>query len=213
MSKNNAAGYTSIALETNDLEEAAQHFAQQNLQPTEISNGQSRNANDGRVRRWRRLRLDTEQTFGLRFFVLQIEPSSYLPDQNAPDDSASSIHSIRVDSRHGSEFRTLLCEGMTLKPADQVNAFQFNGVGDTPKGQLQPRIEVVRQANSADAARISEVVYAVADLHKVHKRITKSELVPTELRKDALTGQLCFSVADEVENSLHTFVECGEAAL
>ncbi|MFC7291554.1 VOC family protein [Hirschia litorea] len=203
-------GLSSIAFSCADIEEIHNKYMRLGLFPSDISEGKSEDIQSGKQRIWRRIRLDTQRTQGVRHFIIENGEGGDILPRACGDDCVSSLDHVVINSpnadraaalygaRLGAELR------LDLERPDLASHFQFFRVGAATL-EVVSRIGVEADNDSDDT--LWGVSWSVKDIKAAHERVKKAGFRVTDIRSGRKNGSLVFTVLDRTCNTPTLFIQ------
>ncbi len=203
-------GLVSLAFSCAQIDEMHTRFSKRGLVPSDISHGQSTDSATGKTRSWKRLRLDTSQTGGVRQFVIQNEKSTPIKSKHYGDDSVQSLDHVVINSLHPERAAALYgarlgCDlRLDTERVDLASRFLFFRVGTST-------IEIVSRLGVSASTQMNDSLWGlswyVKNLDMAHKRVKKAGFNVTDIRPGRKKGTQVFTVLDRTCNTPTLFIE------
>ncbi len=202
-------GLTSLAFACKDIEKTRKKFVRRGINPSEIGVGASLDDKTGKRRSWRRMRLDTDLTFGVRQFVLELDEGSEITSQASHDDCVSQLDHVVINSpaperaaslygaKLGGELR------LDLVREDLASRFQFYRIG-------RASIEIVSRLGEEDKTAddaLWGVSWRVKNIEGAHQRLKDNGFQLTDIRPGRKKDSKVFTVLDRTCNTPTLFIE------
>ncbi len=194
---NEGPGLKSLAFGTADIAATHHKLTRRGLMPSEISEGASTNASDGRTRHWSRFRCADAETAGVKTFV--ISPQAGLPVAKAPAGSVVSLDHIVINTPNPDRALALYGARLGLDLAldrtreEWKTRFLFFRTGGLTFEVIH-RLGEDHDASGADS--IWGLTWLVDDLPAAHARLADAGFDVSDLRTGRKPGSTVFTVRD-----------------
>ncbi len=204
------SGLASLAFSCEQIDEMHNCFSKRGLIPSDIFDGQSMDRDTGKIRAWKRLRLDTRQTGGVRQFVIQNEESTPIKSKHYGDDSVQSLDHVVINSPNPERAAALYgarlgCDlRLDTERVDLASRFLFFRVGTST-------IEIVSRLGMSASTDMNDSLWGlswyVKNLEMAHERVKKAGFNVTDIRPGRKKGTQVFTVLDRTCNTPTLFIE------
>jgi len=194
MVEDGEGGLVSLAFEAHDIQQSHTYFGGQSLAPSSISLGESKNIN-GQLRCWRRFRLDTQKTRGVRIFILQNMHPKYRPEvESSNSGCVSSIEKVQIKSSDLRSATKLYQAIWGLPTRDKMNQESAtHSDKDVSLGEGEDRLY--------------GMVLGCVDIELAKSRMLDAGLIVNPIGKDIKSSEVGFTVVDEACNTSIQIVE------
>ncbi len=193
-------GIQSFVFASDDLDEDHRLMARRALQPEEIQDGQSQDGD--RHRAWRRFRLNTMATAGMRVFVVQRDKKSDdLTVQDAPTSAVNRMDHCVISSPNPDRAAALYGARLGLRFAlDRSNEardlrLQWFRAGDAI---VEVAHKISRGVSQADDSPMG-VTWQVGDIVAAHERLLAAQVSVSEIRQGFKPGTRVFTVRSHTQ--------------
>ena len=192
-------GLQTLVLASDDIDADHGTLRRRGLEPGDVAAGSSVDQATGRVRHWRRMRLDDAQCGGLRTFVLQRAAGDPLVAAAAPAHALLDLDHLVVTTtspvRALGHYGARLGFELALDRADAARQSRLMVFRAGASG-----IEVAQRPASADAAdaadRLWGITWRTGDIDAAHARLRELGRDVSEVRKGIRQGTHVFTVRD-----------------
>lgn len=196
----------SLAFATDEIDSEHKAFTRRRLNPSEITTGTSKHYQTGKTRSWRRFRLDTDCTAGIRTFVLENSPENRLTTQLVDPDCVSGLDHVVINSRSAQHAMAYYGAqlGAELKldrlREDLSSRFLFFRIGDAT-------LEVVTRIEDEFSSKHEDQLWGVSlqvhDINAAHDRVKSEGFQVSAVRDGVKIGSRVFTITD---NTCHTSI-------
>jgi catechol 2,3-dioxygenase-like lactoylglutathione lyase family enzyme len=190
-------GLQTVVFASDDIEADHHRMTGCGLEPAEITAGRSTDLATGRLRRWRRFRLNDERTGGIRIFVLQREADDPLRPAGAADDGLHDLDHLVITSGNAARaldfFGTRLGLECLLDRDDQERGSRLLVFRAGESG-----IEVAcrRDQGVGVPDRLWGITWKTRDIDAANRRLGDKGLNVSAVRDGLRRGTRVFSVRD-----------------
>ena len=202
-------GLKSLAFHSNNLEDDHKLFTRRGMSPSDITTGDSRHAETGAERSWRRFRLADEASHGLKLFVLG-DVEGDIDGGAVATNGVGALDHVVVSTPNPDRAAALYGARLGLHLAldrenkDWDTRFLFFKTGGVV-------FEVINRLSAEQAPTDNDhlwgVTWRVCDLEAAHLRLSKEGFEVSEIRIGRKPGTRVFTVRNRTCNTPTLFLE------
>jgi catechol 2,3-dioxygenase-like lactoylglutathione lyase family enzyme len=190
-------GLQTLVLGSSDLESDHRLFKRRGLAPEDIVAGESVDKTSQRRRQWRRFRIDTAITGGLRIFVLQHADSDSVPRSTTDASALHDVDHLVITTRHADRALALYGARLGLELLlDRNNRAQNSRLIVFRTGDSG--IEVASRSTDVGEApdRMWGITWKTRDIDAAQARLAADSLDVSNVRDGMRSGTRVFTVRD-----------------
>jgi catechol 2,3-dioxygenase-like lactoylglutathione lyase family enzyme len=191
-------GLQSIVFGSDALEEDHRIFMRRALNPDAIQAGNSNDLKSGRVREWKRFRIDGEQSGGVRIFVLQRSIDGPLKPKESAVNSLSGLDHLVISTANPDRAMALYGAKLGLRLTLDISSVErdmrlLSFKAGSTRIELSHRIS---KRSDIEPDALWGITWRAADVDGAHERLKTRGLNVSEVRRGMSKGTRVFTVRD-----------------